>query len=177
MGAIASLTDMTTSERELVDHMTRLTGTEYYLNSGVLDRDDFISDFDKFNTLTVTDKTLGSLIQKGARELISRLEIIDTTILKPHLHRGGELAFVLSGSYSDINEGGDKLADYSESDVVLYTRGSVHIPMAEKPALIIYRAFDGIYFGAELSDLLSEMQRRGLPQINQDFVRNVLMKK
>lgn len=78
---------------------------------------------------------------------------------QPHCHPGGEIAFVVSGSYFDAGMSGNALrGTYEEGDVVFYGKGSTHRPLSHTGAGIFYIPFDGILFADTPSQLLDKMK-------------------
>ena len=144
------------------DSLQQKTGTEKYVNSGIgvkkpldrtkLDYNQVAAGFDGF-------------FRPGPRIGVYHLYMPQNCLnMGPHMHPGGELAFVIDGEYFDADMNGGVLRAYPRGSTVFYQAGSTHRPLSRDGSEIFYVAFDGIVFGKDAIDLMMKIKRAEAPE-------------
>ena len=125
-----------------MEKLEQRTGTDDYVNSGVVTSKeldwgtlDFQVVAHGFNdSLSISPKITATRLHMPAR----------CDNLGPHVHPGGELAYVVNGSYYDAAMDGNVLERYDPGSTVFYNKWSTHRPLSEEGAELFYLTFDGI---------------------------------
>ncbi len=152
-----------------VDSLQQRTGTERYVNSGVISR--------KEKTFQGAKVLLGV---HGFREFTEPGDFGYDAILTldpnytnpPHIHPGGELAVILNGMYFDGNNNGDPLHEYPEGTTVWYNKFSIHRPMTGVEGVrLYYVSFNGFVEKTPLIELLKKAKQLKAPE---DAMDNML---
>ena len=142
-----------------VDNLTRITGTQRFVNSGVgLTR--------KLDPDQLDFETLGDgfedFFRQGPRISPTMLSMPENCLDQgPHCHPGGEFSYVVDGAYFDADMEGGVIETYPAGSVVFYSAGSTHRPLSRDGATILYIPFDGIVFGKDPADLARKMVKIG----------------
>jgi len=161
----------------------KVTGTDDFFNSGVLDCSKLSRDRMDFLDL---GKVFGELVRPGRRLNPTLLNMPrDSLSLPPHCHPGGEIAYVVEGEYFDSDMKGNLIRNYGPGSIVVYGIYSTHRPLSKIGARIFYVPFDGIIFPGKSSELqaedaislLTKMQAFGSPAPGEaiDYARSWML--
>ena len=156
-------------------------GTDDFFNSGVLINAPPVSNNIGFRSLR---KELGDMLIPGDEEDWALWLGPNSLNLPPHYHRGGEIAVVLGGGYSDVDMNGKALATYHKGDIVVYGAFSTHRPSTVTGAQIFYHSLNGTTFptkpgeprDGEASILFSKMMALGAPLPALEYARSWMLR-
>ncbi len=139
-----------------IDDLADKTGTERFVNSGVLP----LKKIEYPGLELYTGGTgLHEFMHPGPRIYVSRLVMNRGCSLGPHFHPGTELAFLADGSYHDADMDGNMIKEYREGDWVWYNKWSSHRPLTNGGARIAYIEYNGIIIANNPADVRGLMEK------------------
>ena len=137
------------------------TGTDRYVNSGVLPTKQF--DFPGGNVV-VGGKGVHEILLARPGVQISQLILEADSVHAPyHTHLAAEVAVVNDGAYHDADLEGNVVQLYPTGTVVGYAPWSTHRPHSTDGAKITYVAFGGLIEAKDVEPHLRKILEMGCP--------------
>lgn len=145
-----------------IDDLEMKTGTDKFINSGVIRRKEMSFEGGKVLLGTHGFREFSRSGDKGYDALLTLNPHYDQP---PHLHPGGELAVVLKGMYFDGNMEGEEIEEYGEGATIWYNQFSTHRPLTgSESAHIYYVSFAGIIMKDSPRELIKKAKEIKAPE-------------